>query len=108
MKAATLFVKSLEAAGVTRVFGVPGEENLLLLDAIRQSSIEFVVTRDEQAATFMAATFGRLTGRAGVVLSTLGPGATNLVTGVAFAHLGAWPLLAITGQKPIKKRKQGM
>ena len=93
MKAAVLFVKSLEAAGVTRMFGVPGEENLAFLDAVRQSNIEFVTTRHEQAAVFMAAAHGRLTGRVGVALSTLGPGATNLVTGVAYAQLGGMPLL---------------
>ncbi len=107
MRASELFVKSLEASGVTRIFGLPGEENLQLLEAIRTSSIDFVVTRDEQTAVFMAATSGRLTGRVGVALSTLGPGATNLVTGVAFAQLGAMPLLVITGQKPIKKSAQG-
>lgn len=107
MKAAEAFVKSLEVSGVTHVFGVPGEENLALLEAIRNSSIEMVTTRDEQSAVFMAATVGRLTGRAGVALSTLGPGATNLVTGVAYAQLGGMPLLVITGQKPIKKSKQG-
>lgn len=107
MKASRLFVKSLETSGVTYIFGVPGEENLALLDAIRSSSIKFIVTRDEQTAVFMAATVGRLTGRVGVALSTLGPGATNLVTGVAYAQLGAMPVLVITGQKPIKKSKQG-
>lgn len=86
---------------------MPGEENLEFLEAIRESSIEMVTTRDEQTAVFMAATIGRLTGRTGVALSTLGPGATNLVTGVAYAQLGAMPLLVITGQKPIKKSKQG-
>ncbi|HEX3082557.1 MAG TPA: acetolactate synthase large subunit [Candidatus Saccharimonadia bacterium] len=108
MKAADLFIKSLESAGITHIFGVPGEENLAMVESIRNSNIKLVVTRDEQAATFMAATFGRLTGRTGVAMSTLGPGATNLVTGVAYAQLGAMPLLVITGQKPIKKRKQGM
>ncbi len=107
MKASVLFVKSLESAGVKYIFGLPGEENLALLDAIRKSSIRFITTRDEQAAVFMAATVGRLTGKVGVALSTLGPGATNLVTGVAYAQLGAMPLLVITGQKPIKKSKQG-
>src|SRR5690606_19862309 len=68
--------------------------------------IEMVTTRDEQTAVFMAATVGRFTGHAGVALSTLGPGATNLVTGVAYAQLGAMPILVITGQKPIKKSKQ--
>lgn len=108
MKAAELFVKSLEAAGVKQVFGVPGEENLAFLEALRTSSIEFVVTRDEQTASFMAAAYGRLTGRAGVALATLGPGASNLLNGVAYAQLCGLPLLVITGQKPIKKRKQGM
>jgi acetolactate synthase-1/2/3 large subunit len=107
MKAAQLFVASLEAAGVRYVFGVPGEENLAFVEALRDSSIELVTTRDEQSAVFMAATIGRLSGRTGVALSTLGPGATNLVTGVAYAQLGGMPLLVVTGQKPIKKSKQG-
>lgn len=107
MKAARLFVKSLEASGVEYVFGVPGEENLAFVEALRDSSIKLVTMRDEQSAVFMAATVGRLTGRVGVALSTLGPGATNLVTGVAYAQLGGMPLLVITGQKPIKKSKQG-
>lgn len=107
MKAAELFVKSLEASDVAYVFGVPGEENLAFVEALRKSNIQLITTRDEQAAVFMAATVGRLTGRVGVALSTLGPGATNLVTGVAYAQLGGMPLLVITGQKPIKKSKQG-
>ncbi len=107
MRAAELFVESLEASGVEYIFGVPGEENLAFLEAIRSSTIRLITTRDEQAAVFMAATVGRLTGRVGVALSTLGPGATNLVTGVAYAQLGGMPLLVITGQKPIKKSKQG-
>lgn len=107
MKAAELFVRSLEAAGVKHIFGMPGEENLAFIDAVRDSSIELITTRDEQTAVFMAATFGRLTGRTGVALSTLGPGATNLMTGVAYAQLGGMPLMVITGQKPIKKSKQG-
>lgn len=107
MKAAQLFVASLEAAGVKYVFGVPGEENLAFVEALRGSNIELVTTRDEQSAVFMAATMGRLSGRVGVALSTLGPGATNLMTGVAYAQLGGMPLLVITGQKPIKKSKQG-
>jgi len=107
MKASDLFVKALEAEGVKYVFGIPGEENLDLLDSIRQSSIELVLTRHEQAAGFMAATYGRLTGQAGVCLSTLGPGATNLVTSAAYAQLGAMPMVMITGQKPVKKSKQG-
>lgn len=107
MKAAELFVKSLENSDVAYVFGVPGEENLAFVEALSKSSIRLITTRDEQAAVFMAATVGRLTGRVGVALSTLGPGATNLVTGVAYAQLGGMPLLVITGQKPIKKSKQG-
>ncbi len=107
MKASELFVKSLEASGVRYIFGVPGEENLAFVEAVRGSSIELVTTRHEQAAVFMAATYGRLTGRVGVALSTLGPGATNLVTGVAYAQLGGMPLMVITGQKPIKRSKQG-
>ena len=107
MKAAVSFVQSLEAAGVQYVFGVPGEENLAFVDALKDSSIELITTRHEQSAVFMAATFGRLTGRVGVALSTLGPGATNLVTGVAYAQLGGMPLMVITGQKPIRRSKQG-
>jgi acetolactate synthase-1/2/3 large subunit len=107
MKAAKLFVESLEASGVKYVFGVPGEENLAFVEALRDSPIDLITMRDEQSAVFMAATVGRLTGRTGVALSTLGPGATNLVTGVAYAQLGGMPLLVITGQKPIKKSKQG-
>ncbi|WP_199097940.1 acetolactate synthase large subunit [Dyella sp. ASV21] len=107
MKAAALFVKALEAEGVRSIFGVPGEENLDLVEALRESSIQLIVTRHEQAAGFMAATWGRLTGEAGVALSTLGPGATNLVT-AAYAQLGAMPMLMITGQKPIREHKQGL
>ena len=107
MKASDLFVKALENEGVEYIFGIPGEENLDLLDSIRNSSIRFILTRHEQAAAFMAATYGRLTGRAGVCLSTLGPGATNLVTAIAFAQLGAMPLVIITGQKPIRAGLQG-
>ncbi|MBF0142783.1 MAG: acetolactate synthase large subunit [Magnetococcales bacterium] len=106
-KAADLFVACLESEGVTHIFGVPGEENLDLVESLRNSSIRLVTTRHEQAAAFMAATLGRLTGRAGVALATLGPGATNLITGVAYAQLGAMPLVALTGQKPIKRSKQG-
>ncbi|RLQ21781.1 acetolactate synthase large subunit [Seongchinamella sediminis] len=107
MKASDLFVKALEAEGVKYVFGIPGEENLDLLESLRKSSIELVLTRHEQAAGFMAATYGRLTGHVGVCLSTLGPGATNLVTAAAYAQLGAMPMLMITGQKPIRTSKQG-
>ena len=107
MKAADLFIKALEKEGVKYIFGLPGEENLLLLEAIRKSKIKFIVVRHEQAAGFMAATYGRLTGKTGVCLATLGPGATNLVTAAAYAQLGAMPMLMITGQKPIKTSKQG-
>ena len=107
MKASDLFVKALEAEGVEYVFGIPGEENLDLLESLRNSSIQLILTRHEQAAGFMAATYGRLTGNVGVCLSTLGPGATNLVTAAAYAQLGAMPMLMITGQKPIKSSKQG-
>jgi acetolactate synthase-1/2/3 large subunit len=100
-------VKALEAEGVERIFAVPGEENLDLLEALRTSDIELVLCRHEQAAGFMAATWGRLTGKAGVCMATLGPGATNLVTASAFANLGAMPMVMITGQKPIKSSKQG-
>ncbi|HEX7341065.1 MAG TPA: acetolactate synthase large subunit [Rhodanobacteraceae bacterium] len=108
MKASDLFVKALEAEGVTHIFGVPGEENLDVVESLRTSSIRLVVTRHEQAAGFMAATWGRLTGKAGVAMSTLGPGATNLVTAAAYAQLGAMPMLMITGQKPIRLHKQGL
>lgn len=107
MNAATLFVRCLEQEGVKFIFAVPGEENLDMLEALRESSIRLIVTRHEQPAGFMAACYGRLTGKAGVCLSTLGPGATNLVTAAAYAKLGAMPMLMITGQKPIKTSKQG-
>ncbi len=107
MKASDLFVKVLENEGVEYIFGLPGEENLDLLDSLKNSSIELIITRHEQGAGFMAATYGRLTGKPGVCLSTLGPGATNLVTPAAYAQLGAMPMMMITGQKPIKKSKQG-
>jgi len=107
MKASDLFVKALEAEGVEYIFGIPGEENLDLLESLRTSTIQLILTRHEQGAGFMAATYGRLTGKVGVCLSTLGPGATNLVTPAAYAQLGAMPMLIITGQKPIKTSKQG-
>jgi acetolactate synthase I/II/III large subunit len=106
MKASDIFVKALENEGVEYIFGVPGEENIDLLESIRKSNIKLIVTRHEQGAGFMAATYGRLTGKAGVVLSTLGPGATNLVTPAAYAQLGAMPMVMLTGQKPITKSKQ--
>ncbi|MBF2035387.1 MAG: acetolactate synthase large subunit [Leptolyngbyaceae cyanobacterium T60_A2020_046] len=98
MDTAELLVKCLENEGVEYIFGVPGEENLQVLQALKKSSIQFVTTRHEQGAAFMADVYGRLTGKAGVCLSTLGPGATNLMTGVADANLDRAPLVAITGQ----------
>ncbi|CAA6807599.1 MAG: Acetolactate synthase large subunit (EC [uncultured Sulfurovum sp.] len=107
MKASDLFVKALENEGVEYIFGIPGEENLDFLNSLNGSSIQLILTRHEQGAGFMAATYGRLTGKTGVCLSTLGPGATNLVTPAAYANLGGMPMMMITGQKPIKKSKQG-
>lgn len=107
MNGAKLLVNALENEGVEYIFGIPGEENLAFLEAIRTSSIRLILTRHEQAAGFMAATYGRLTGKPGVCLATLGPGATNFVTSVSHALLGGMPCLFITGQKPIKKSKQG-
>ncbi|PMB24290.1 acetolactate synthase [Fischerella thermalis CCMEE 5205] len=98
MNTAELLVRCLENEGVQYVFGLPGEENLHVLEAIKHSSIQFITTRHEQGAAFMADVYGRLTGKAGVCLSTLGPGATNLMTGVADANLDGAPLVAITGQ----------
>lgn len=98
MNTAELLIRCLENEGVRYIFGLPGEENLHVLEAIKQSSIQFITTRHEQGAAFMADVYGRLTGKAGVCLSTLGPGATNLMTGVADANLDGAPLVAITGQ----------
>ena len=106
-KGSALLVAALENEGVEHIFGIPGEENLDVVESLRTSKIELVLTRHEQAAAFMAATQGRLTGRPGVCLSTLGPGALNFTTGAAYAHLGAMPMLMITGQKPIKRARQG-
>src|SRR5246500_3411490 len=105
-KGSDLLVAALENEGVQRIFGLPGEENLAVVEALRQSKIQLVLTRHEQAAAFMAATQGRLTGRPGVCLSTLGPGALNFTTGAAYAHLGAMPMLMITGQKAIRSARQ--
>ena len=105
-KGSDLFVAALENEGVQRIFGVPGEENLDTVESLRSSSIELVVTRHEQSAAFMAATYGRLTGQPGVCISTLGPGALNLATGAAYAHLGAMPMILITGQKAIRSSQQ--
>lgn len=107
MKASDLFVKCLEEEGVEYIFGVPGEENLDMLESLRTSSVKLILTRHEQGAGFMAATYGRHTGKTGVCMATLGPGATNFVTAAAYAQLGGMPILMVTGQKPIKKSKQG-
>ena len=107
-KASDLFIEALEAEGVEMIFGIPGEENLDFLDSLsRSEKIRLILTRHEQAAGFMAATYGRFTGKTGVCLSTLGPGATNFTTSAAYATLGGMPMMMITGQKPVKKSKQG-
>src|SRR5437899_5469248 len=103
MNAAQLLVSCLESEGVRFAFGIPGEENLELMDALRGSSVQFILARHEGAAAFMADVYGRLSGRAGVCLATLGPGATNLVTGVADAFLDRAPLVAITAQANLSK-----
>ncbi len=108
MKASDLLIKALEQEGVEYIFGIPGEENLDFLDSLsRSSSIKLILTRHEQGAGFMAATYGRLTGKTGVCIATLGPGATNFVTAAAYAQLGGMPMMMITGQKPVKSSKQG-
>ena len=96
--AAKLFVECLENEGVEYIFGIPGEENLHVMDALRDSSIKFVTVRHEQGAAFMADVYGRLTGRAGVCLGTLGPGATNLITGFADANMDRAPIVGLAGQ----------
>jgi acetolactate synthase-1/2/3 large subunit len=106
MRASDLFVRQMEEEGVEYVFGLPGEENLALLESLRTSSIKVIITRHEQTAAFMAATYGRLTGKAGVCFATLGPGATNLVTGVAHAQLIGAPLVSISGQKALRENRQ--
>jgi acetolactate synthase I/II/III large subunit len=105
-KGSDLLVAALENEGVAYIFAIPGEENLDVLESLRRSKIKLVLTRHEQAAGFMAATYGRLTGRAGVCLTTLGPGALNLTTAAAYAHLGAMPMVMITGQKAIRSSHQ--
>lgn len=105
-KGSDLLVAALENEGVECIFAIPGEENLDVLESLRRSKIKLVLTRHEQAAGFMAATYGRLTGRAGVCLTTLGPGALNLTTSAAYAHLGAMPMVMITGQKAIRSSRQ--
>ena len=107
-KASDLFIQCLEEEGCEYIFGVPGEENLDMLDSLsRSTKIKLILTRHEQGAGFMAATYGRHTGKTGVCMATLGPGATNFVTAAAYAQLGGMPILMVTGQKPIKKSKQG-
>ena len=106
IKGSELLVAALENEGVKYIFGIPGEENLDVVEALRNSSIELVLTRHEQAAAFMAATYGRLTGKPGVCMTTLGPGALNLTTGAAYALLGAMPMIMITGQKSILSSHQ--
>src|SRR5579859_1769708 len=105
-KGSDLLVAALENEGVERIFGIPGEENLDVVESLRGSRIELVLTRHEQAAAFMAATYGRLTGKPGVCITTLGPGALNLTTGAAYALLGAMPMIMITGQKGILSSRQ--
>ena len=105
-KGSDVLVAALENEGVERIFALPGEENLDVVESLRKSRIELVLTRHEQAASFMAATQGRLTGMPGVCLSTLGPGALNFTTGAAYAYLGAMPMIMITGQKAIKSAHQ--
>jgi acetolactate synthase-1/2/3 large subunit len=105
-KGSDLLVAALENEGVQCIFAIPGEENLDVLESLRRSKVKLVLTRYEQAAGFMAATYGRLTGRAGVCLTTLGPGALNLTTAAAYAHLGAMPMVMITGQKAIRSSRQ--
>ncbi|MGE0468260.1 MAG: acetolactate synthase large subunit [Nitrospira sp.] len=104
MTSAELLVRCLEGEGLRFAFGLPGEENLDLMDALVDSSIRFIETRHEQSAAFMADVYGRLSGKAGVCLSTLGPGATNLLTGVADAYLDRAPLVAITAQASLNRR----
>ncbi len=106
VKGSDLLVAALENEGVDRIFGIPGEENLDVVESLRKSKIQLILTRHEQAAAFMAATHGRLTGRPGVCIATLGPGALNFSTGAAYAHLGAMPMILITGQKAIMSSRQ--
>jgi acetolactate synthase I/II/III large subunit len=101
--ASDLLVSCLEAEGVRFIFGVPGEETLELNESLSRSEVRFVPVRHEQAAAYMADAYGRLTGRAGVCLATLGPGATNLVTGIADAFLDRAPVVALTGQAPLER-----
>ncbi|WP_397538770.1 acetolactate synthase large subunit [Rummeliibacillus pycnus] len=103
MKASDLFVRCLENEGVKYIFGIPGEENTDLVDSLIGSNIEFIIVHHEQAAAFMADVYGRLTGKPGVCLATLGPGATNLLTGIGDAYLDYSPVVAITGQAGLER-----
>ena len=105
-KGSDLLVQALENEGVERIFGIPGEENLDVVELLRTSKIKLILTRHEQAAAFIAATYGRLTGKPGVCIATLGPGALNFSTGAAYAHLGAMPMVILTGQKGILSSRQ--
>ena len=98
MKASELFVRCLEQEGIGTIFGIPGEENIDVMDVLLESDLRFITTRHEQGAAFMADVHGRLTGKAGVCLATLGPGACNLITGVADANMDRAPVVAIAGQ----------
>src|SRR5260370_25305946 len=102
-KASDLFVECLEAEGVKHVFGIPGEETLDLNESLAESSIQFIPVRHEQGGAYMADMYGRLTGRAGVCLGTLGPGAMNLVTAIGDAFLDRAPLVALTGQADLER-----
>src|ERR1700721_3714779 len=106
MNGAELMVSALENEGVRQIFGVPGEENLDVVESLRGSTIQLILTRHEQGAAFMAATYGRLTGKPGVCITTLGPGALNLTTAAAYALLGAMPMVMLTGQKGIMSSRQ--
>src|ERR1700750_2903436 len=101
-----LLVAALENEGVDRIFGVPGEENLDVVESLRKSSIQLIITRHEQGAAFMAATYGRLTGKPGVCIATLGPGALNFTPASAYALLGAMPMVMLTGQKGVMSSRQ--
>ncbi|WP_083270570.1 acetolactate synthase large subunit [Bacillus marinisedimentorum] len=108
MKAAELMVKNLEAEGIEYIFGVPGEENIDFMDALLASDMKFVTTRHETGAAYMAGTMGRLTGKPGVSLATLGPGATNMMTGVANSNMDLSPMIAITGQADLERQYKGI
>lgn len=103
MNTAALLIRCLENEGVRVIFGLPGEETLAITDALLDSRIRVIETRHEQGAAFKADVYGRLSGQAGVCLSTLGPGATNLLTGVGDAYLDRVPLVAITGQASLNR-----